>query len=392
MKVLLSAYSCTPNLGSEPGVGWNWARQIAKNNEVWVITRETNRKSIESAEKPKSLHFVYVDSRLPGLNKTKIYYIIWQAKAYLKTKKLHKMINFDLCHHITFCSYWMPSFMAFLNIPFVFGPVGGGELCPKQFFKDFGLRARIHEYLRDLTRKINDYNPFARDVARKTKASLASNRETAARLKSLGHSNVNIMSQLMVDFSRPMPAKKEKRFRIASIGRLLHWKGFYLGVMAFAKLLRNYPESEYWIIGDGPERRRLEKLAKNMGISSKVVFFGKITREEVIKKLGNCDVLLHPSLRESGGMVCLEAMALGLPVVCFDIGGPDLLVSSKCGIKVNAKTPCQSVDDLAKAMARLANPKLRNQMGKSAYKRALCSFSCKAAGKSIGQIYNKAIK
>jgi len=78
MKVLLSAYSCTPNLGSEPGVGWNWARQIAKNNEVWVITRETNRKSIESAEKPKSLHFVYVDSRLPGLNKTKIYYIIWQ--------------------------------------------------------------------------------------------------------------------------------------------------------------------------------------------------------------------------------------------------------------------------------------------------------------------------
>ena len=97
LKVLVSAYACEPDKGSEPGVGWNWAKQIAKFAETWVITRTNNRETIEKElhKNPISnLHFVYVD--LPksmrfwkkGQRGVHLYYYFWQFAAYIKVKNL----------------------------------------------------------------------------------------------------------------------------------------------------------------------------------------------------------------------------------------------------------------------------------------------------------------
>src|SRR5579864_6502517 len=151
LKVLMSAYAFEPERGSEPGVGWNWVQQIGKSEKVWVITKANNRRTIESAlakEPLPNVHFVYFD--LPrwasfwkrGLRGIHAYYYLWQLGAYLVARRLHRQVGFDLVHHVTFVNYWMPSFLVLLPVPFLWGPVGGGESAPRAFWHFFSLRGK----------------------------------------------------------------------------------------------------------------------------------------------------------------------------------------------------------------------------------------------------------
>ena len=369
IKVLISAYACEPGKGSEPGVGWNWVRQIADfAKEVWVITRANNRKVIEKAlaQKPMSnVHWIYFD--LPkwarfwkkGQRGVHLYYYLWQIGIYFLAKKLHKKVGFDLVHHVTFVNYWKPSFLSLLPVPFVWGPVGGGESSPKIFYKTFSWRGRIYECMRDFARWLGEHDPFVRFTAKRAAIALATTQETAKRICRLGAKKVKILSQVAlseeeISFLNSLPQHKKNPFRFISIGRLLHWKGFHLGIMAFAKFVKEYPQSEYWIVGDGPERRNLENLAKRLGVLDKIKFWGKLPREETLKKLAKCNVLVHPSLHDSGGWVCVEAMAAGRPVICLDLGGPALQVTEETGFKIPAYTPEQVVENIAEAMLKLA--------------------------------------
>ena len=186
-KVLISAYACEPGRGSEPGVGWNLAREMAKFHDLWVITRAINREVIEEelAKNPvQGLHFIYFD--LPKWFRTwenerygvQIYYYIWQLGIYPLAKSVHRKVGFSLAHHITFVRYWTPSLLALLPIPFLWGPVGGGESAPKTFRKNFSAEGQRYERLRDLARRLGEHDPLVRLTARKCKMALVTTRET----------------------------------------------------------------------------------------------------------------------------------------------------------------------------------------------------------------------
>lgn len=186
-----------------------------------------------------------------------------------------------------------------------------------------------------------------------------------------------------------MPDNSQLRF--ISMGRLLHWKGFHLGLRAFAQA--NLPDdAEYWLLGDGPERERLQALAEKLGIAHRVKFWSKLPREEALQKLRECVALVHPSLHDSGGWVCLEAMATGRPVLCLDLGGPAIQVTHETGFKVLANTPEQAVHDLAEAIVHLAqNSQLRVNMGKAGQKRVNDVFSWDIKGEYLSQLYKEII-
>jgi glycosyltransferase involved in cell wall biosynthesis len=404
MKVLLSAYACEPGKGSEPGVGWNWVRQIARFAEVWVITRSNNREAIEKAlaEEPlPNVHWVYFD--LPrwarfwkkGQRGVHLYYYLWQAGIYFLARRLHRQVGFDLIHHVTFGNYWLPSFLALLPVPFVWGPVGGGESAPQAFYRTFSRRGKIYEFLRDIARWIGEHDPFTRLTANKASIVLAKASETAGRVIQLGAKNVQLLSEVAFSITEiaelsSLPPRLSSPFRLISLGRLLHWKGFDLGFRAFARLVQEFPDSEYWIVGDGPERKNLEQLARKLGIIDKVRFWGALPRSETLKKLAECDVLIHPSLHDSGGWVCVEAMAAGRPVICLDLGGPALQVTEETGFKIPAYAPEQVIEDMAKAMKRFAqDSRLRIRMGEEGRKRVWESFSWERRGKEIQEIYLK---
>lgn len=402
MKILLSAYACEPGRGTELGVGWNTAREIARHHDVWVLTRpDDGREAIEAelTQNPMpNLHFVYFT--LPiwgggwkwGQGAFQIHYYLWQIQAYFVARKLHREIGFDLAHHVTFVKYSTPSFLSLLPIPFIFGPVGGGETAPQSFWQDFSRRGKIYETLRNLSRSLGERDPFTRMTVRRSALVWSATADTADRLVAMGGRNVQILSQVgllpeeVAQLNQhPLPDRAPLRF--ISIGRFLHWKGFHLGLRAFAQA-NLPPESEYWIVGKGAEAEALQALAIDLGIATQVKFLAEMPRTELIAHLGNCIALVHPSLHESGGFVCLEAMASGRPVICLDLGGPAVQVTAETGFKIPAHDPDQVVREMTIAMTRLAKePALRSRMGTAGRQRVNALFNWETKGKRLVEVY-----
>lgn len=402
MKVLISAYSCEPGRGSERGVGWNVAREVARHHEVWVLTRSDESKNAIEAELAANpvpnLHFVYFtlpfwqDSLRWGQSGAmQLHYYLWQIQAYFVGRNLHQEIRFDIVHHVTFVRYSSPSFLSLLPIPFIWGPVGGGESAPLSFWADFNWKNKLYESLRWAWRSIGELDPFTRLTAQRSAIAYATTEDTAKQLRKLGASHIERLSesgisQLEIEQLSQCPPPTGSPVRFINIARLLHWKGIHLGLRAFAQA--NLPDAEYWILGEGPELERLQGLTLDLGIADRVKFFGLLPREEVLLKLGQCSALVHPSLHDSGGWVPLEAMASGRPILCLDLGGPSELVTSEIGIKVPAHSPEQAVNDLAKAMIRLAEDRnLCLQMGQAGQQKVKNYYSWEAKGKLLAHVY-----
>ncbi|MBW4459929.1 MAG: glycosyltransferase [Nodosilinea sp. WJT8-NPBG4] len=402
LNILISAYACQPNMGSEPGVGWHLAQELAKYHRVWVLTRVSNRAAIEAelTQHPVDrLTFLYSDPPLVAKELPPAHvphYYFWQVGAYFAAKTLLKTVDIDLVHHVTYVRYSTPSFLALLPVPFVWGPVGGGEMAPPPFWGDFSRRGQVYEVVRSLVHRIGELDPFTQITARRSLLVKATTQDTAKRLKKIGATNVQVspaigMSKQELELLAPVNGVQStslhSSFRLITVARLLHWKGIHLGLRAFAQA--SLPDnSEYWILGNGPEQANLQQLAHQLGISQQVKFIGNLPRSDVLEHLRYCDALVHPSLHESGGFVCLEAMAAGRPVICLDLGGPSIQVTSETGIKVSATSPSQTIRELATAMEKLAYvPDMGQQMGAAGQRRVQQFFSWEAKGLELSQQY-----
>ena len=411
LRVLVSAYACEPGKGSEPGVGWNLARELASHHEVWVLTRANNQHAIEHelARKPvQGLHFVYYD--LPrwsrfwkrGSRGVQLYYYLWQLSAIGVLRRLHAELGFDIVHHVTFVKYWAPSAAAFVGAPFVWGPVGGGENTPVRLLGSMSLRSRCDEELRTRARRLGERDPFVRFAAKTASVAFATTPETAYRLKALGVQDVRILPQVALGcddltllgemgvVERTDGVVERTDIAFLCLGRLLGLKGTHLAIRAFAHA--NIDGAVLRIVGDGPERARLEKLASGLGLANRVVFRGTLPRAEALIEIKKADVLVHPTFHDSGGWVTLEAMAASKPVICLDSGGPALQVTSSTGIKVAPGDPSQCVTELAQAMQKLAHDaNLRHQLGKAGRSRVERLFTWRAKVEQISAAYLDAI-
>lgn len=362
MRVLMSAYACEPDKGSEPGVGWHWAKQAARFHEVWVLTRANNRPAIEAElerHPDPNLHFIYVD--LPrwlafwkrGPRGLYLYYYLWQIAAYRRAQEEHQQIGFDLAHHVTFGNNWLPTFLPLLPVPFVWCPIGGSETVPKTFRKDFAFKWRAYEALRDF---IQDwalgFDPVTRLARKKAKAVLARTQIMADKLGKSDDTRIEVIIEtganphhfeLMLNRGK----RNDEKFKVVMTGRLLHLKGFHLGIRAFHRLAKKLPHVTLDIIGAGPEQDRLEGLCKELELGKKVNFTGWLSQEETFSRMSQADVFLHPSLKDAGAWVLFEVLELGLPVICLDYAGPAEIIDDTCGIKIIAGTPDQVIQDLA---------------------------------------------
>jgi glycosyltransferase involved in cell wall biosynthesis len=381
---------------------------LAKHHQVWALTSHTHRDAI-AAELQKNpipnLEFVYFDpfgwvydwSQEGKKSQWDVYlhYYLWQIQAYFVGRSLHHQHQFDLVHHVTYVKYSNPSFLSLLPIPFFWGPVGGAEYAPRAFWRNFSRREKLYELLRTGARYWGELDPFVHLTARRSRWAWGTTAETTARLAALGATAVATLPAISMNpaeivqlVNLPLPPPQPVRF--ISMGRLLHWKGFYLGLQAFAQA--QLPDAEYWILGDGPQRQLLEAMAEELGVAQQVKFLGKLDRAHALAKLGECHVLVHPSLHDSGGWVCLEAMAAGRPVVCLDLGGPGSQVTAETGFKVAAEHPDQAVQELAAAMVTLAqDAALRQRLGQAGQIRVKECFDWEAKVLSQMEIYQKVL-
>lgn len=351
MKVLVSAYACEPGRGSEPGAGWAWAAAAARNHDVWLLTRSNNAGPIEAAlaaDPGLRLRPVYLD--LPPWARfwkrwpmgVQAYYLIWQVLAWRAARRLHAEVGFDVAHHLTFASDWAPAGVAFVpGLPLVWGPVGGATGTPWRLWRWLGLRGLAGEAAREvLTHTLR--RAFGDTVARRAAVVVAQNHDTARRFAWTGRvvvePHVGVDLDAVPTGTRP-PAEDGLR-RAVFVGRLVAWKGAAIAVAALAR-----PEAAGWsldVYGDGPERRRLVRFARRLGVVERVRFLGQRPRNEVLAAFAAADALVFPSMHDAAGWAVAEAVALGCPVVCLDRGGPPVLadgagaVVPACGDVVGA--------------------------------------------------------
>lgn len=143
-------------------------------------------------------------------------------------------------------------------------------------------------------------------------------------------------------------------FSVLIVGRLTRSKNVAAGIKAVQKLR----SVKLVIVGDGPDRRRLETLA-----NEQVEFKGRVSDAELSKLYSMCDLLLFPALREPFGLVPIEAMHHGKPVICsMDAGVAEVVNAAQCGFLANPR----DAGDIAEKMRVLLDDRdLRKKMGEN---------------------------
>lgn len=388
MKILLSAYACEPNKGSEPGVGWNWAMALRdRGYDVHVLTRSNNRQAIELAQlRPDSrltFHYYDLPQRLrfwkhwPG--GIYLYYLLWQIGASRIAKRLHSSEQYSLVHHITFVSYRQPSFMGNLGIPFIFGPVGGGEAMPFQFRKSLPLSGQLTEWFRNIGNRAIGLDPFMRRTYSNASLIACATEETLHAIptrfqtKCIVQRAIGIRSADEPGASDLQHKDKPPKPQLLFVGRLLYWKGLHLVLRALAKVRDEVPELKLRIIGEGNDGHWLKQEAKRWNVDDMVDWVARIPHDHMTLEYEESVAFIFPSLHDSGGMVVLEALSAGLPVICLALGGPGSIVDSSCGFSLEVKQESENktIEELTIAMRRLCTDrKLRDELARGARMKA----------------------
>jgi glycosyltransferase involved in cell wall biosynthesis len=385
LKILLSAFACEPNRGSESAVGWNWALSLAQaGHQVVVLTRSEARLAIERMPKealPRPHpRFVYFDLpkafRWQTRGPLHVYFALWQWLAASFAKELHRCEQFDCVHHVTYAGLRAPSFMGRLGIPFILGPVGGGESAPWRLRRGYSLVGLMHDAARDAANFMVQFTPLMNGMFASAERIYVTSGDTLRIMPQRFRNKVQIELAIGAEEeAAPLRGgissfreQREACFRVLFAGRFVDSKGMHLGLPAFARLVDAEPDARLTIVGDGPAEGRWRKRAEDLGVAANIVWWPWQDHAAMTSLYADHDVLLFPSLHDAGGMVILEAMSHGLPVVCLRLGGPSILVNDSCGYVVDpaGKDIAQVVREMGDALICLSRDSTRRPLAQAA--------------------------
>jgi glycosyltransferase involved in cell wall biosynthesis len=376
MRLLLSAYACRPNAGSEPGCGWNWATHLAARGlEVHVLVAQRNQEVIEAGLRTApipNLHFTYVAVPYPWARRSEaLHYVCWQRAALRAAKELASKFRFHVVHHVTYASVHVPTPLWRLGLPVVFGPIGGGQTAPASMLKYFGPN-KYKEQLRTVLTQSLKISPFHKYVLRQMDFILAANRDTLNAVKALGCENACLMCDTAIagDYFAKSPRKFEHTsdpLKLLWVGRMLPRKALSLALDALQKVS---PSITMTIAGDGLDPRVVRQMIAKRGLEQRVFWKGvRLTLQELRTAYSEHDAMLFTSLRDSFGSQVLEALAMGLPVITLDLHGAHDFVPEAASLKVPVGDPHETVQNLAKAIEEYASlpQDARENMSKQAW-------------------------
>jgi glycosyltransferase involved in cell wall biosynthesis len=404
-RVLHLSYACGPGRGSEPGIGWHRAVEAAKAFDVWVICEEGEfaapvRRYLAEHGPIDGLEFVFEPKRPWELRVQRVQlfynwiYRRWQARAYHRAVELHRRVQFDLVHQVTFAGFRDPGHLWRLGVPFVWGPVGGTQNYPWRFLAEAGPRGAVSETLRSLLNWIQlHYGRRVRQAARAATVLLATNSTNQRDYRRAW----GVESQVLLDVGtdtvhppRPGPSA-DGPLRLLWSGQFTPRKALGLLLKALARL----PSDVTWelrVLGDGPLRRRWQRLAQRLNVANRIQWLGWLPLAEALPNYQWADAFAFTSLRDSSGTVVLEALGFGLPIVCLDHQGMHDIVTGECSLKVPVTTPAQVIDGLRDAIARLARDRdLRARLSAGATARA-GEFLWSRNGEQLAGIYRNVLQ
>ena len=367
MRILVSAYACEPLTGSEPGIGWNWAIELQRHGHfVVVLTRANNRAPIETffdntnvTPKPE---FDYYDLPEPllylkrlGVLPVQIYYLLWQLFCVRTARRAVADHKLDLVWHLTFGVVRWPSFLWRLGKPFVFGPGGGGERAPYAMRGDYPLQGHIRDFLRDVLNGLSRLDPLLRAMFANADLILVKTPESGRLVPRRWKDKTKVYLEIGASRISSAVEARVPAGRILYAGGFIYLKGITIAIRAFAAFIRQGGVGRFTLVGQGPEEARGRKLAKELCVDHLLDWISWVDQRELDRIYAGHDLFLFPSLHDSSGNVVVEALSHGLPVMCFDLGGPAQIVTMDSGVVVTTVglTAHTAADALGRALKKL---------------------------------------
>ena len=407
-KVLVCAYACSPVQGSEPGMGWGWVEAISKYHDLWVLTEKDEfQAEVEAglAARPdlaRRVRFFFIRKhRHRTLRKIwppsfYWFYRRWHWEAYELARALHAEVGFDVVHQLNMEGFREPGYLWKLDAPFVWGPVGGMGLMPWHFLFVSGCYGAVYHLAKNIVNLLQmRLLPRPKKAARAARGALiaATGGTREAMRRFFGEDSVVVteVGPLSEHRAEPLIAREaEAPIRIV-------WNGLHIPRKGLPLLLRALPRLgpevawELHILSDGPQRAAWRRLASRLGLENRCHWYGWLpTRNPAVAITQSAHVLVITSLEELTSTVLLEALSLGVPVVCLDHCGFSDVVTAECGIKIAVENPRQVVRDLAAAIAALWRDEGHRQcLAVGAIARAR-EFSWEAKARTVDAIYRAA--
>lgn len=400
-KIFISAYACEPGLGSEIGVGWHWVLEMSKYFDLWVLTRESNRHTIEPwiADHPQfaNIHFLYFD--LPkwarfwkkGLRGVRTYYNIWQMCTNSIVRRTMKANDIKIFHHLTYGNaIWRVSGYGRRQF-FVWGPIGGLETIPKDFSSHYQGKLKILETVRRLMVKFLPLNFGFRNRCKCADVILCKTDLTRQQIPEQYRSKAVLFTDVAVDSAQIDTNARETVddvVNLLSVGRLDAWRGFDLAIEALAQALKTNRNLRLTIVGKGQDSARLQLLTQQLGIADRVEFTGKLSSDDYKKQLSRCDAVVNASLKEGAVTVSFDSMTYGKPLICLDTTGYTRYFNDDYSIVIPISNRKETIDKLSEAMVAISDTELRCRLGENARK-AGKAFSWKKRGEEIRDLIEK---
>ena len=367
-KILVSAYAVAPDMGSEPGMGWNWISRLSGDYELFVITEGEFRplidKALETHPNASRMHFYYnpVSERVrkmcwnQGDWRFYLHYRRWQRKTLEIARAICAEEHIDLIHQLNMIGFREPGYLWKIpSIPYLLGPVNCKFEYPFAYWADAPWKERLRIVVKDRISRFQLLHSrrFHQAVKRASAVVTASSDSKALLRKYLGI-DVQVINETGASIG--CMDRKERMspegLDILWVGRLnLYSKLPGLAVQSLAAAQN--PSLRIHFVGPGDDTP-FRDLARKLGVEGQCRWYGGLPHREVLDMMGKMDLLLFTSVVEGTPHVVLESIACGLPVVCFNTCGQGDTVDDSTGIRIPLTDPGQSALDFAGVLNRLA--------------------------------------
>ena len=367
LHVLINAYACSPDMGSEPGMGWNWVLAIARHCEVYVITEGEFQKSIdavlETSELRNRIHFYYnpVSEKVRSMCWNQgdwrfyWYYWKWQRKTANIARDICQQHHIDIIHQLNMIGFREPGCLYDVakefNIPIVWGPIGGLKQFPLKYANNWKMK--VFQYIKN---KLNilqiKYYPRITHALNNADALISSIPDSYHTIKQYtGIESVIIPETGCKDYIH----NENRRFdedilNVVWAGKFDYRKRIDIAIKAIAKSGNENIHLHVYGTGNDNQVNEVSSLISTLHIDSQVTFHGNTSHDDVERAMQSAHLFFFTSVSEDTSTVVLEAISNGLPVLCFDTCGMSAVIDDSVGKKISLSNPEQSIKEFAHSL------------------------------------------
>ena len=411
LKVLINAYACSPGMGSEPGMAWNWVKNLAKFCELYIITEGEFWEKIEAAvptlEQGGNMHFYYnpVSDEIrkmcwnQGDWRFYKYYRQWQWKTYLMAKDICEKEMIDVLHQLNMIGFREPGYLWRLSkengVPFVWGPIGGLKQFPTAYLKGAGLKMQLFMRLKNFLNIWQLKHEKRVDEALKTAKLLISSIPDSYRaIKKYKGLDSVVIPETGCFLSEDILTARfdQEEFHVMWVGKFDFRKQLPLALQTIA--LAKNPKLRLDVYGSGSvgQVEAAKKLADELGVSQQVIWHGNQKNDVVMEAMRKAQLFFFTSVNEDTSTVVLEAVSNRLPVFCFDACGMSAVIDDSVGRKIALSHPSQSAHDFARILNELeGNRALLKHLSANCKQRQM-ELSWEVKARKVVEEYERIVK